>query len=72
MVCFIRYLEEGRFPGRWKTARLIPLKKGMKPKGFPSSYRPNCLFLEKGKLFKRVIAARLTAHLDKTNGLPSL
>ncbi|KAE9522339.1 hypothetical protein AGLY_017263, partial [Aphis glycines] len=38
-----RCLKEGVFPPRWKEARVVLLRKGDRPEGVPSSYRPLCL-----------------------------
>lgn len=54
--CFNACLKEGRFPAEWKVARLVLLKKGNKPEGLPSSYRPICLLDEAGKFFERILA----------------
>ncbi|KAE9525570.1 hypothetical protein AGLY_014097, partial [Aphis glycines] len=36
-------LRSRTFPAEWKTSRVVLLKKGNKPDGVPSSYRPLCL-----------------------------
>lgn len=38
---------------------------GGSPVGTPSAYRPVCLLDEMGKLFERIIAARLEAHMTE-------
>ncbi|KAE9526697.1 hypothetical protein AGLY_013345, partial [Aphis glycines] len=35
-----RCLKEGVFPPRWKEARVVLIRKGDRPEGVPSSYRP--------------------------------
>jgi hypothetical protein len=72
LACFNRCLEEGHFPDDWKAARLVLLRKGNKPEGLPSSYRPLCLLSEVGKLFERIIADRLIEYLEETEGLSGL
>jgi len=62
-------LRESVFPRAWKVAKLILLHKKGKPEGIPSSYRPIFLLDEAGKLFERVLAERLRAHLDECGGL---
>jgi len=62
---FDRCLEAGRFPREWKKARMVLLPKEGKPAGTPSAYRPICLLDEAGKLFERIIAARLRGHLSR-------
>ena len=59
-------LREGSFPQSWKEARLVLLRKEGKPADSPSAYRPICLLDETGKLFERILAARLVAHLSRT------
>jgi len=62
-------LEEGTFPETWKTARLVLLRKGDKPLGEPSSYRPLCLLDCLGKLLEKIIDNRLREFLDTHEGL---
>jgi len=62
-------LRETSFPDKWKKARLVLLKKSGKPNGEPSAYRPICLLSEAGKLFERVLAARLGQYLRDCDGL---
>ena len=54
----------GIFPDCFKTAEIIPLHKGGK-KEFKTNYRPISLLPQFGKLFEKVIAARITSFLDK-------
>jgi len=56
-------LAHGIFPGKWKVAKLVLLRKGTKPLDMPSSYRPISLLNTIGKLFERVIKGRLEDHL---------
>nr|XP_034838764.1 uncharacterized protein LOC117994898 [Maniola hyperantus] len=58
-------LRSGIFPTGWKQARLVLLKKEGRPADSPSAYRPICLLDEVGKLFERIIAARLSDHLSR-------
>jgi hypothetical protein len=44
---------------------LILLNKEGHPLDSPSAYRPICLLDEVGKLFERIIAARLEAHMTE-------
>ena len=53
----------GRFPKPWKEGQLCLLRKEGRPPDSPSAYRPIVLLDEVGKLFERVIAARINAHL---------
>jgi hypothetical protein len=60
-------LTNTAFPTRWKESRLVLLHKGPgKPTTEPSSYRPLCMLDSSGKLFERLILARLDAHLNST------
>ncbi|KAL0818000.1 hypothetical protein ABMA28_008542 [Loxostege sticticalis] len=61
-LCF----EVGRFPKPWKEGQLCLLRKEGRPADSPSGYRPIVLLDEAGKLFERVIAARLNEHLTTT------
>lgn len=68
--CFTECLRGGgHFPRSWKTAKLVLIKKPGKPELSPSSYRPICLLSEASKLFERVLAGRLRAHLDSTEDI---
>lgn len=56
-------LREGYFPARWKRARLVLIPKPG-GKGKPTRYRPICLLSEAGTLLERLIARRITGHLE--------
>lgn len=62
-------LAECTFPSTWKIGRLVLLRKGDKPLGDPTSYRPLCLLDCLGKLFEKILDSRLRHHLDDTGGL---
>ncbi|KAG7294989.1 hypothetical protein JYU34_022609 [Plutella xylostella] len=65
-ICLLnRCLSDGEFPTDWKEATLVLLKKEGRPADSPSAYRPICLLDEAGKLFERVIADRIQAHLRR-------
>ena len=66
---FNSFLQEGRFFVDWKKQRLVLLRKGNKPLGFASSYRPICLLDTMGKLLEELILQRLPALLVGENGL---
>ncbi|CAK1585034.1 unnamed protein product [Parnassius mnemosyne] len=59
-------LERGQFPLRWKTGKLVLIRKPGRPADSPSAYRPVVLLDEVGKLFERVIANRLAEYLAGT------
>ena len=61
---FARYLREGVYPRIWRMARLVLLRKEGQPTDSPSAYHPMCLLDEVGKLFERVFAVRLEAHMS--------
>lgn len=62
-------LRTGRFPARWKQARLVLLKKGNKPADVPSSYRPLCLLNDVGKLLEYLLVRRLESHVAEKGNL---
>ena len=62
-------LREGRFFADWKKQRLVLLRKGKKPLGNASSYRPICLLDTMGKLLEEMIQQRLQGHMIHENGL---
>ena len=62
-------LREGRFFADWKKQNLILLRKGNKPLGEVSSYRPICLLDTIGKLLEEMILQRLQGHMVRENRL---
>ena len=60
---FTSCLEQGVFPSLWKDGHLILIQKDNRPAENLSSYRPIVLLNEVGKLFERVIAARIVHNL---------
>ena len=62
-------LRAGRFFAGWKKQRLVLLRKGNKPLGDASSYRPICLLDTMGKLLEEMILQRLQGHIVRENGL---
>lgn len=57
-------IERGEYPVIWKTGKLVLLKKEGRPAESPGAYRPIVLLDEAGKLFERLLSARLTHHLS--------
>ena len=60
---YTRCLRVGVYPQAWRTVRLILLHKGGRPTTSPLAYRPICLSDEVGKLFEKVVPARLEQHM---------
>jgi len=59
-------LTKGCFPACWKTGRLIVIPKDTdRPRSDPKAYRPITLLPALGKLFERIIAARIMSHLSE-------
>lgn len=58
------------FPNLWKTGKLVILPKPDKPLDSVKAYRPITLLPVLGKVFEKVIATRLSDHLEN-NGLLS-
>ena len=52
-------LREGRFFLDWKKQRLVLLRKGNRPLGVASSYRPICLLDTMAKLLEELILQQL-------------
>ena len=69
LEAFNSCLWEGKFFVDWKKQRLVLLRKGNKPLGVASSYRPICLLDTMGKLLEKLILQRLQALLVGANGL---
>lgn len=66
---FTKCLRLGQFPQQWKRAKLVLLPKAGRNADTPSAYRPICLLDEMGKLFERILAARLIQHLSRNGDL---
>lgn len=66
---FNQCLRTGTFPALWKRGRLVLLRKGNKPEGIPSSYRPLCLLNDIGKMLEALLASRLQVHVDRVEGI---
>ncbi|CAH2090002.1 unnamed protein product [Euphydryas editha] len=62
---FSACLAQALIPQRWKTGRLVLLRKEGRPAESPSAYRPIVLLDELAKLFERVVVGRLVAHLGQ-------
>ncbi len=60
-----RVWEEGRLPGVWKEAVVIPIRKPGKDPSKPSSYRPIALTSNMCKIMERMITERLAYQLEK-------
>ena len=69
---FNHLLHIGLFPNAWKRAKVIPILKPNKPPTDPNSYRPISLLSIVGKLFERIIASRLSTHVDQKHLLPDV
>lgn len=65
---FNRCLKTGTFPASWKRGRLTLLRKGNKPEGIPSSYRPLCLLNDVGKILEALLANRLKDYIRRVKG----
>ena len=72
LEAFNSCLWEGRFFVDWKKQRLVLLRKGNKPLGDASSYRPICLLDTMGKLLEEMILQRLQGHMVGENGLSEI
>lgn len=66
---FNQCIKEGAIPTSWKRARVVLLRKGNKPEGHPSSYRPICLLSVLGKVLESMLVARLEEHVELKGGL---
>ena len=66
---FSSCLWERRFFVDWKKQRLVLLRKGNKPLGDASSYRPICLLDTMGKLLEELILQRFQTFFVGENCL---
>lgn len=57
-------LSIGYFPGIWKVAKIIPIKKPGKADSIPLNYRPISLLPSLSKLFEKIILSRLKECLN--------
>ncbi|XP_032664107.1 uncharacterized protein LOC116840891 [Odontomachus brunneus] len=64
-IIWFSCLRTGVFLCPWKRANLVLFRKGGKAEDSPFAYRPICLLDEAGKLFERIIHARLVRHLPR-------
>lgn len=62
-------LEKGEFPGMWKEARLVLLRKPGKDNNAPSAFRPLCMLNAEGKLLEHLLAIRIRRDLERDGGL---
>ena len=60
-----RCLQEGYFPAKWKTQRLVLLLKENKPPDEPSAYHPLCMLDSAGKVLERIMYTRMEAIAEK-------
>ena len=67
---FNKCLEKNYIPQSWKVAEVFTLLKHGKPADDPDSYRPISLTPHSGKIFERILNARLVHFLEKNNILP--
>ncbi|GIX77410.1 uncharacterized protein CDAR_2661 [Caerostris darwini] len=57
-------LEKGTFPETWKSARIVLLDKENKSLDHPSHFRPICVLPCWKKVFDKLIADKLSYHLE--------
>lgn len=69
LIVYNQLAKEGIFPDKWKTAKLLLLRKGNKPPSNPSSFRPICLLDTEGKLYEHLLLERLNEDIIRTGGL---
>lgn len=62
--------SQGVVPVDWKSAEVIPILKPGKPAKKPDSYRPIALTPHLGKLYERIIKARLEFFLESKSIIP--
>ena len=57
-------LQTGKFPARYKTAQVLPLrKKAGLDSSLPANYRPISILSAVSKVLERLVLARLRPHL---------
>lgn len=65
-------LKEGCFCKRWKEARLVLINKGKGEQHTASSYRPLCMLDTAGKLFEKLLRARLGEAIRRAGDLSDM
>lgn len=65
-MLFNKCISSAVFSVRWKVANLVLFRKPGKPLDNPASYRPLCMLNTVGKLFEKLLTARLREHLITT------
>ncbi|GJQ78474.1 hypothetical protein Trydic_g11591 [Trypoxylus dichotomus] len=64
-------LEEGLLPRNWKVQRLVLINKDKSNLTASSAYKILCMLDTAGKLFEKLLKARLSARVEDAGGLPS-
>ena len=72
LAFYNRCWEAGTVPAAWKQATVVAVPKAGKPPSSPSSYRPISLTPHLGKIYERMIKARLEHHLCKEHVIPNI
>ena len=67
-LIFNRSLEQGIFPDRMKTAKVVPLHKGQR-KDIANNYRPISLLLTISKILEKLVYKRVYEFLSSTGQL---
>lgn len=62
-------LQKGFFPTSWKNARLVLIDKGKGEPNSPSSFRPLCMLDTAGKLYEKLLKARLLQAIQDAGDL---
>lgn len=62
-------LREGKFPKKWKEARVVLFEKPKKDIMGNTAYRPICLINSIAKLYEHMILARLEKEINERGGL---
>lgn len=66
---FNKCITQASFPVRWKTAKLVLVRKGDKPLEEPSSYRPLCMLNTTGKLLEKILDTKIRDFMETNNSL---
>ena len=68
---FNQSMEQGFFPSKFKTAKVVPIYKRKGSRKNPENYRPISLLCSISKVLEKLIYKRVSKYLEKMNFFPN-